>query len=155
VTVIASWTTMRALFASSAPTFDADGVETWPYHKMRANGFDDGITGVPKPITSFPVTVTVDGQANGAEAYDIYLSQRTDDIASQYMQVDPVLGKSGTWTIALTSAAVTALGLGSTTDQLTVGQVRRVTRHCAIYVQRQSDDAIQWLDLEQASLGNV
>lgn len=150
MTVIATYTTFRATFATSS-TQDVDGFEVWPLAKVRSGGFTGGFSGIGKPIQAFPITVSCNGgasDASDATTYAWWLSQRTEDTASQWLScVHSTVGYSGTVTIALTAKCVTDLGLGSTTDSLTDDELRRILMHCYLYVQRASDDAIQWVDL--------
>jgi hypothetical protein len=156
--VLPSYTTFRALFATTATPVDPDGYEPWPYAtKMRSGGFTGGFSGILSFGTSavaFPFTLSVDGQAVGAVAYDIYLSQRTDDTANQYFTLTEVSGKSGTWTLALTSVATSKLGLATATTALTPTQGAQATRNVHLYVRRLSDGAIQWASLFDSVMGS-
>ena len=151
MTVLASYTELRACFATTLDRA-GDGFEEWPSEELEAGGFTGGFTGVAAPIAAFPIDVSVDGSANGSEAYHAYLSQRTDDAASQSFTIVRTSGKSGTWTIALTSFGATSVGLGSTTAPVSVDQLTKLLKHVYLYVQRISDDAIQFLDLTRESL---
>jgi hypothetical protein len=165
VAVLPSYTTFRALFATTATPVDPDGYEPWPYAtKMRAGGFTGGFSGVPSlnsgPI-AFPLTVSVDSQAIGAPAFDIYLSQRTDDAAAQPFAIAEVAGKSGTWTISLTTRGCVSIGLldasgtPTPTASLTPGQVEVASRNVYLYVRRLSDGAMQWADLRASLMGGT
>lgn len=130
---------------------DPDGFERWPVALMRAGGFSGGFTGLAG-ATAFPRTVSVDGAANGAEAYDAYLSQRTDAPARRLFSIVRTAGKSGTWTLSLASLAVSDLALSGPTATLTDDQLSRLLRYVALYVRRHADGAIQWVDLHKAVL---
>lgn len=136
-----SYTNFRHVFATSA-TAAADGYEVWPSASVRDGGFDGGFTMSPRPITAFPITITTTGFAVPCHWY---VSQRTDDAAGQYLSVTGGTGASVT--IALTAVATTALGLSLTTSPVTPDQVQEILNNCWVYVQRVSDDAIQWCDL--------
>jgi uncharacterized membrane protein (DUF2068 family) len=62
-------------------------------------------------------------------------------------------GTTGTVTIALTAKCVTDLGLASVTASLTEDQLVRILNDAHLYVQRTSDDAIQWVDMLEYTLG--
>lgn len=153
--ILARWTDFRARFATSATT-GPDGVEVWPIDEVRSGGFTGGFTGIARPITAFPLTVSCNSQAvDGGAAFDWYLSQRTDDSTLQWMSISQFSAtQSGTVTIALTAKCVTDLGLGGTTATLTEDQLREILRHCTLYVQRVSDDAIQLVQLLQYTLSS-
>jgi hypothetical protein len=150
MTVIANYTTFRAYFATAA-TLDVDGMEVWPVANVRASGFTGGFTGIGAPIQAFPITVSCNGGATDAAdgtTYAWFLSQRTEDTAAQWMSiVHSTAGTSGTVTISLTAKCVTDLGLASATASLTDDELQRIVKHCHLYCQRQSDKAIQWVDI--------
>jgi hypothetical protein len=152
--IIHSYTTFRHHFATSA-TLANDGAEEWPEAELRSGGFDDGFTGIPTPITAFPITVSVDGSANGDLAYHVYLSQRTDDEDSQYLSITRTSGKSGTFTIALTNFGADALGLEGVAEPVTTDQLKQAMKYTYLYVSRLSDSAIQVADLLDATLEGV
>lgn len=155
MTVIATWPFFRAHFATSAST-DADGMPTWPIAEVRSGGFTGGFTGIGRPIQSFPLTVSCNGGLSDiadSTTFAWYLSQRTDDAAAQYMSITHAAGISGTITIALTAKCVTDLGLSGVTDSLTEDQLVRILNDAHLYVQRAADDAIQWVDLLEYTLG--
>lgn len=149
--IVSNYSTFRALFATTT-TRALDGFELWPSASLEASGFDDGFTGIDTPILSFPITISVDGLANGAEAYHLWLSQRTEVAADQYLSIALASGKSGSWTISLTSKCVSDLGLGGATSTVTPDQLVEILRNCHVYVQRISDNAIQWVDLLRSTL---
>ena len=156
MTVIASWPFLRSVFATSA-SVDADGMPTWPIAKVRSGGFTGGFTGIGRPIQAFPLTVSCNGGVSDAVASDTYywyLSQRTDDPTAQYMAVThSTAGTSGTVTIALTAKCVTDLGLSGVTASLTEDQLVRILNDAHLYVKRTSDDAIQWVDMLEYTIG--
>ncbi len=151
MTVLALYTTMRSVFNIGAGT-DVAGYEIWPSASVRAAGFDDGFTGVTKfsGTYTFPKTISVDGGANGADAHDVYLSQRTDIPADQYLSLTSVAGKSGSWSLALTANAVARLGIATAATPLNHDQTIRTLKHCTLYCQRHSDNAIQLVQLYNA-----
>lgn len=150
--ILANFTLFRTNF--SAGGTDLDGYATWPLANVRASGFDGGFTGIAKPITAFPVEPTVDGNNAGSPAHNAYLSQRTDDPALQWLSIVEKVGYTGTWTISLTAKCVSDLGLASATASLTQDELIRILNHCHLYVKRNSDGAIQWVDILRASLSD-
>ena len=161
--IIPSYAFMRTWFAID-PALTADGMERWPVELMRANGFDDGFTGIGKPIQAFPVTVSCNGgvvDASDANApYHWYLSQRTDDTTKQWVSIAHASSlNSGSVTLTLTALAVSDLGLGSATDSLTEDQLARITKNLHLYVQRKrtaagGDSAVQWVDIGRYTLSD-
>lgn len=158
MTVLATWPFFRHHFATSA-SVDPDGMPTWPIASVRAGGFTAGLSGIGRPIQAFPLTVSCNGgitDAAASDTYAWYLSQRTDDTAAQYMSiVHSTAGTSGTVTIALTAKCVADLALASATASLTEDQLVRILNDVHLYVKRRSDDAIQWLDVLEYTLGAV
>ena len=150
MTVIANYTTFRAWFATSG-TLDVDAMEVWPIAEVRSGSFTGGFSGIAKPIQAFPITVSCNGGATDvadATTYAWWLSQRTEDTGAQWLAMtEPTPGTSGTVSISLTAKCVTDLALSGATDSLDDDQLQRILKHCALYVQRASDDAIQWVDL--------
>lgn len=153
--ILPNYTTFRAFFATSA-TLAADGLEVWPVAELRSGGFTGGFTGIAKPITAFPITISCNAQAaDGGAAFNWYLSQRTDDPTKQYLSITQLSAtQSGSVVLALTSLAVSELGLGSATAAVGEAELIRILKHCDLYVQRVSDDAIQHVLLLQATLGS-
>jgi hypothetical protein len=153
--IIARWTDFRAIFATSS-TLGPDGVEVWPLASVRASGFDGGLTGIDRPFSAFPLTVSCNAQAaDGGAAYNWYLSQRTDDSSLQWMSITQYSStQSGTVTIALTAKCVTDMGLAGVTASLDPDQLAEILKHCTLYVQRVSDDAIQLVQLLQYTLSS-
>ncbi len=152
--ILPSYTTFRAWFATGS-TLAPDGLEVWPVAKVRSGGFTGGFSGIAKPITAFPITVSCNAQAaDGGAAFHWYLSQRTDDPTRQYLSITQLSAtQSGSVVLALTALAVSALGLAGATADVTEGDLIRILKHCDLYVQRVSDDAIQHVLLLQATLG--
>lgn len=149
--ILPSYSAMRAAFATTTDRA-GDGFEEWPSDMWQDAGFDGGFTGVDAPIAEFPIDVSVDGEANGAEAYHVYLSQRTDDVGLQSLSIARTSGKSGTWTISITSFGAAELGMDDPTDPVSVEQLTRLLRHVYLYVSRISDQAYQFLDFTRESL---
>lgn len=141
---------------------DPDGLEHWPVDRVHASGFNTGVVAVNAGgdfdawanFDAFPMEFTVDGGAVGpVPTHDTYLSQRSDLASRQYMALEAVPGATGSWRITLTPLAVLELGLLLSTSTLNADQMSRVLRYAAVYVRRQSDGKIQWLDLHKAVLG--
>jgi hypothetical protein len=153
MSVLGTFAAMRTAFATD-PALGNDGYPAWPIAMVDANGFDDGLTGVPTPIEQFAITVSVDGSANGAEAYDVWLSQRTDEPTQQWFDIYRATGKSGSWTIEMTSVAADYLGLGDPGDALSLDDVKRALKYVTLYVQRISDQATQCFALLDLTLAN-
>ncbi len=151
--ILLRWTDFRHYFATSS-TLGNDGVEEWPIASVRASGFTGGFTGIARPITAFPLTVSVNALAvDGGSAYNWYLSQRTDTASLQWISITQYSStQSGTVTIALTAKCVTDTGIASTTASLTEDELREILKHCTLYVQRVSDNAIQLVQLLQYTL---
>lgn len=145
--IVANWITMRSLFATGV-ALDVDGVSTWPIGSVRPTGFNSGFTGIATPITAFPITVTIGGSVD----HHAYLSQRTDDGAAQYLTLAIANATTDAWTISLTALAVSDLGLASATAAVDTGQLTLLLRDVTLYVQRISDDAIQLVNLLDATL---
>jgi hypothetical protein len=156
VTLLPDFTTFRLYFGAVTATVDDDGYETWPVALVRANGFDGGFTGIPRPITSFPLTISINGGAvDGGNAFDWYLSQRTDDPTSQYLSIaHPSAMQSGTVVLSITAHGAVELGLTLITDPVNEDQVREALKHCTLYVRRKSDSAIQGAHLLRDALSN-
>lgn len=148
-------TDFRQRFATVSTT-DPDGFETWPIAKMRSGGFDGGFTGIARPISAFPMTVSCNAQAaDGGAAYDWYLSQRTDDPSLQWISISQLSStQSGSVVLALTSKCVADLNLASTTATLNEDNLREILRYVDLYVQRVSDDSIQLVKILQYTLSN-
>lgn len=152
-----SYSSFRYGFATSTVLRALDGYEYWPANMVRANGFDDGIA-IAKPITSMPFALSVDGLALGSTfLYDSYLSQRTDVTADQYLQVTEASGYTGSWLLDLTEMAREKFGLSPSAASVDVNedQLIQALKHCAFYVKRQSDGAIQYLELLKATLADL
>ena len=135
--------------------YELDGMEQWPITLVRANGFDDGATASIRPFTPFPVTLTINGDITDVAAgtsYTWFVSQRTEVGTLWGMTVThPDAAKTGTIRLTLTANAVSELGIGTAVSPLNAGQRQRLLKHCTAYVQRQSDKAIQVIDLARLS----
>lgn len=145
------YTDFRAVFATSSTPRANDGLEVYPAANVRAGGFTGGFSGLTRPLT-FPLTVScnglgVDTLVAGPPAvyiheYDWYLSQRTEVDADKYLYLESFSdSQSGTVILGLTSLASTRY---PTLDE---DALNALFRHCALYVQRRGDKAIQWIDL--------
>jgi hypothetical protein len=136
-----------------------DGYEEWPRDNVRAGGFSDTWSLSIRPATVYPNQLTVNANATDVDAgssYTWYVRQRTDDASLQWLSIshaNPLA--TGTVTIALTAAAVTALGIATAGTKLTADQQRRVLRNVWVFCKRNSDGAIQQQDLLQFSHGTV
>jgi hypothetical protein len=145
--IVYDYSTFRALFATTA-TPDVTGYEEWPFAEVRSGGFDDGFTGIDTPIAAFPIEVDVGGGVD----HHAYLSQRTDDTALQYLEITEANPATDAWTIALTAKCVSDLGLALTTSPVTEDQLRRILANVTLYVQRISDNAIQFVNILDVTL---
>lgn len=147
----------RYAFSPEPSQLDDDGFPYWEPEVLHSPGFDDGFTGIPRPITAFPITVSIDSEATTAvDTFHWYLSQRTDDSSLQWLSVtqsDPA--KSGTVTIGLTAKCVTDMGLAGATSSLNEDQLREILKHCHLYVVEVSSSSIQWIDLLQYTLSDT
>ena len=149
--IVPNYATMRAAFAAGGAAIAADGHLEFPgTAKLRTGGF----TGLATPtIAAYPFTVTCNAGAAdsvpGTHEYDWWLSHRTDDVASQYLQIihnDPL--KSGTVRIDIVDANVALLLPGlSGADLLTAESQAIIFANCHLYVSRRSDKAYQWIRL--------
>jgi hypothetical protein len=151
--ILLRWIDFRNAFAEDT-TPGIDGAPAWPVDRVRADGFDDGFSGIGRPITAFPLTVSCDGQVTSTvDAFHWHLAQRTDDAALQWLSITQSdTAKSGTVTISLTSKCVTDMDLSGATASLNEDHLREILKHCSLYVVRTSDTAIQWVDLLQYTL---
>jgi len=143
---------------------DPDGVEEWPgglagelghTELVRAAGFDTGLLAGFSGTYGDTMVVSANTLAadavKGTDEYDWYLSQRSDDVAKQYlytvqMPTTATNSYSGTIYIAYTALAQTELDF--TTPPLSTSVVQALYRHVHVYCRRRSDGAIQWLDLQ-------
>jgi hypothetical protein len=152
--ILLRWLDFRTAFVDDAGNIGPDGAPVWDHALVREFGFDDGFTGIDRPIAAFPITVSCDGQAvSTANAYHWYLSQRTDDPALQWLSVtqsNPA--QSGTVTISLTAKCVTDMGLSTTTDNMTEPLLREILKHVDLYVCRTLDFSIQWVPMLRYTL---
>jgi hypothetical protein len=130
-----------------------DGYPEWPYERVRADSFDFGI-GISwvHPITGSPVTETIPGNTPlstsasitlaiaigtpGSDAHEWYLSKRSQDNPDIMMVKDPTNGE-----------AVILSFPNETPGILSPARLSRLFKNVHLYVQRNSDQAIQWFDL--------
>lgn len=133
--------------------FDPDGVERWPVANMRAGGFTGGVTGMPIPyVFGLLITLTVNaGVADSVlnvDEYDWYLSQRTDEVSSQYLSMTevPPGASSFSGSVRLVTSTVSNV-LGIVDGPITPPQTALLFNKAHLYVRRKSDDAIQLIDL--------
>lgn len=134
------------------PAFD--GAEEFPTALIRVNGFDGGFTGIGRPIQSFPIVVSINGTANdGGNAYDWFLSQRTDDLEKQYLLIAQYMAlKSGSIYLFLSPLCVTRLGLVSSTAPVNEDNLIDILNNTILYVRRRSDGAIQLVEMLKETL---
>jgi hypothetical protein len=147
--ILPRWTAFRAWFGRDTGTTDVDGVTTWPVDSLRANGFDTGIT-FTTPVTTFPIVFTCNGGAAdvGTDAFDWYMSARSDLDDHRILQLNYVAGYSGSASCTYDEDLIGRLFpgvpiLGS--NFVSQDALTKLFRHVTIYVQRRSDKAIQWL----------
>ncbi len=145
-------------------TYDVDGVEAWPTNLIRIGNTGtvfNAITGTQKPVKVIPFTLTANGgafdAAAGVDEYDWYVSQRTDDMSTQYLNVtraveSPSNTRSGSILINLNSNAVTKFGLVDAFTISTDAQRVGIFRDVWVYVRRRSDGAIQLVNLLNETL---
>lgn len=147
--IVHTYAAFRAQFALPGATTANDGLPAWPVAKLRAGGF----TGLVTPIIAgFPLIVTCNaGVVDGGIAFDWYLSQRTDITANQYFTVTQLTAtKSGSIRISVNELNV--LKLLPTATEFTVNNshpelLTPLLKNVHLYVQRRSDNAIQWIKL--------
>lgn len=138
-------------------THENDGAETWPTALVRANSFSSTWSLLPRPITICPAQLTVNALVTDATAgtsYRWYLRQRTDVVADQWLSIahaNPL--STGTITITITTAGVAALGLATASTKMSTDQQIRLLRNVTVFCRRDSDGAIQFVDLLQLSHG--
>lgn len=134
-----------------------DGAEVWPTALVRANGFSSTFTITQAPITLFPSQWTINNLATDVAAgssYTWYLRQRTDDPDLQWLQaVHASALFTGTLYVTLTARAVADLGIATSTTKLTAAQQRRVLKGVTAFCKRDSDGAIQQIDVLRESHG--
>ncbi len=144
----------RAAFSTGGT--DKDGYPTWPADKVLSGGFDAGLTGIPRPISTVLLTISCNGQASdGGAAFDWYLSQRTDDPVRQYLGItqNNIL-KSGTVSIVATLVGRAAVGMAMSNSPVSEDQLVRLFKDVTLYVRRVSDSAIQLVQLLPYTLGS-
>lgn len=145
--IIQRYTDFRAVVALPGAPLASDGFEQMPLANLRSAGFS---TLSAPTITVFPFTLTVNASAvDGGFAYDWYLSQRTDDHDVQALTITQVASdKSGSVAIGLDLINVAELLPGVTGAGLvTAASLALICKHTALYVQRRSDKAYQWVAL--------
>jgi hypothetical protein len=145
--IIQRYTDFRAVFALFGAALDSDGFEAMPIAKLRSASFS---TLVAPVITAFPFTLTVNGSTvDGGFGFDWYLSQRTDDHDVQALTLTPfAANKSGSVVVGLNAINVAKLLPGVTGAGLvTPASLALLFKHVALYVQRRSDKAYQWVAL--------
>lgn len=156
VEAIADETVTGGLFGAF---YEADGMAEWPRSKMHTAGFDAAPSMSTRPFSPLPITLSCNAGVTDVVAgttYKWYLSQRTDIAANRYLlATHEDSTKTGTVQLALTSLAVTTLGLADTTSPLNAGQRAHVFKHCRLFVQRASDRAVQAYDLLSLSEGHT
>jgi hypothetical protein len=138
---------------------DPDGQPEYPgatssTNLVRANSFDGGLTGSTTTFEGVPVTITANSEAAdgtpGSDEYDWYLSQRTDEGASQYFalaQKPDEAGDTFSGTVILSHTALATSVFGVAANTITVEAFFRLLTNVHLYCRRQSDGAIQWAPL--------
>ncbi len=148
----------RAGFALVGAPLAVDGFPEWPYAKLRTGGFANSITFDSPSSTvnlySQVMNITCNDFAAdavaGVDDYDFFVSQRTDVIANQYFTVAVyAANRSGSIKLSCVTAN-TALLLPGLTDYRGDEALKLLFRDVAIYVQRRSDKAYQWLGSSDA-----
>lgn len=154
--ILPRYEAFRPAFAVPAAPTDIDGLPVWPVANLRINGFTNTFTYPvtwalpPDPQPSDPATMTVTCNAQRTDVTDgttyfWYLSQRTDDATKQALSVTQPDGtKSGTIVISTTTQAPK---LVPGFDYTSIDGIAQLFRHTYLYVQRQSDQAIQYVNL--------
>lgn len=152
--ILPTYSAFRTVFAVDPTVLDAAGAPLWTAALLRIGAFA-ALTGIPRPVATFPISVTCNGgAADGGAAFDWYLSQRTDVVASQYLlltQLDAT--HSGSVIIGLTAMAYTTLGISLVTQAVNEDQSTRLFRDVTLYCQRRSDNSIQLAQLLPTTLG--
>lgn len=155
--ILPNYTSFRGFFAISGADLGPDGFEEWPLAKLRASSFDD--LNVPTSTEDFSDTYTFTVNAiapdavPGVDEYDWYLSQRTDDLDSQYVLISAYTpGHSGTVTVDLNPLTIAnLLPFADPSEFSDPDNLALILRDCAIYCHRRSDDAYQWCALLQST----
>jgi hypothetical protein len=151
--IILRYVDFRFIFGAGNPDA-ADGMREWPVDDLRINSFP-AIAEIPTPITAFPVTLSINDEAeDGGDAFEWYLSQRTDVPARQMLAIahPPSGTQSGTVILSMTALGAAELGLDDPTDPVTEDHLVRLLKHTDLYVRRRSDGSIQRLALLDATL---
>lgn len=145
-------TTIRAFWLAN------DGYEEFPgpfghTNLVRSGGFTAGFTGVPHPYAGVSFQVTCNGGAAdaalGVPDFHWYLSQRTDDSTKQLLTITEkaaTITQSFSGSVNIVHSATGTTELGALTNP-TMDQIVALFKHCHLYVRRNSDGAIQWVDL--------
>lgn len=142
-------------FSLNPADLAVDGLPRWPVEKRRINSFHDTI-GKPPSLPSYftsgasPLLISCNNlqtDAGAGSSYDWYLSQRSDEIASQMWRiVSPPVSPAISGTVSLYFVpAVAAKLLPSVTDYFSSDALAVTAAKCHLYVQRKSDMAIQWV----------
>jgi hypothetical protein len=150
----------RAGFALVGAPIVADGFPEWPYTEIRAGGFDDGLTiDDPTDVNLFTTELNITCNAFASDAvagvddFDWFVSQRTDVVASQYFTVSAyAANKSGSITLTAVIANTATLLPAATELEDYTGDdsLKLLFRDVAVYVQRRSDKAYQWIGANDA-----
>lgn len=151
--ILQKYVDFRAAFALVGAPIVADGLPEWPagkLHTLTPNFDSYEITAILEaPSPGFPIILSVNMFAAdavpGVDEYDFYLSQRTDNVAKQYLSVAPYLGSghSGSVVIDVVSANVAKL-LPGVTDYRDDATLKILLKNCHFYWQRRNDKAILW-----------
>lgn len=140
---------------------DGDGVWTWPIDLVRkvGSGFGDagstltGVTPWYDPGGSLEISCNTGAPdaVFGVDDFDWYLSQRTDEQARQYLEIENFPadgGESFSGFVRIRNAAL-ADTFAPNAPSITPQVLKRLFRYAHLYVRRRSDGAIQWVDLHR------
>lgn len=149
--IVYNWSTFRNVFAIFPYEYDVSGIEIWPVDYVRINGFTEiTLPVVPSaPDEMFPLIITANDGAFDAvpfvDEYDWYVSQRTDDLAKQYLSVQRHDFAEGTksGSIQIGDTALADDELGGIDASPSAAQLQRLFNRVTIYCQRRSDKSIQ------------
>ena len=149
--ILATWSQFRAVFMPGAP-IGIDGVEEWDPSMVDQPGFVNDLV-FADPIT-FPWEIEVDPGPDavpGVDEFDFFLSQRSDDPAKQYWEVQrndagfPGITNSGRIKLARTSLSTS---LYPTVTAQSTAALITLFKDLDLYVYRRSDGLIQHRLLE-------
>lgn len=145
---------------------DPDMYPTFALSSVRKAGSGFGnngttVVGFPNPIDlssgTYSMEITCNATAPdgsfGVDEYNWYLSRRTEDVASHFINIaqKPPGASSYSGTVIITPTALAISFLASVVGpKNTPPVIRRCFKNMHLYVRRLSDGAIQWVDLYRA-----